>query len=61
MIEKRKEVGAKLHAGAKAREDAQDGCDMNDSSMYGSSTADDFQRRVARKQQWEQRKQATPL
>lgn len=58
MIEKRKEVGAKLHAGAKAREEDMDGCAMNDSSMYGTSTAADFQRRVARKQQWEQKKQA---
>eukprot|EP00658_Telonema_sp_P-2_P055023 TRINITY_DN4375_c0_g1_i1.p1 TRINITY_DN4375_c0_g1~~TRINITY_DN4375_c0_g1_i1.p1 ORF type:complete len:334 (+),score=138.73 TRINITY_DN4375_c0_g1_i1:242-1243(+) len=58
MIEKRKEVGAKMHGAAKAKEAEMDGLAMDDSSMYGSSTASDFQQRVARKQHWQARKQA---
>ncbi len=42
LIAKKKELGAKVHGAAKAAEEARDGLSMDDGTMYGSSTSDDF-------------------
>lgn len=57
--DKRREVGARTHAAARAREDAADGLDMRESDTMGGG--DDFHERLARSKMGQQRRQAAKM
>merc|ERR1712166_778365 len=56
QLDKKREIGAKMHGAAKAAEESRDGLGMDDSTMYGGGN-DDFKRAVARRDAWRGRKQ----
>ena len=53
-IEKRKETGAKVHAAAHQKDSQRDGLEMDESVTMGGG--DDFRSRMARKQNYQQRR-----
>jgi len=57
LIEKRREVGAKIHGAAKAREEDRDGLTVGDDKLYGGGGGDSFQAALARRNAGIQRKQ----
>ena len=56
-IEKRKEVGDRIHGAAKAREEDRDGLAMSDDRLMGGGGSDSFRAAVARRDAARQRKQ----